>query len=42
MGGRYLLCGVPIEDPGRYGLSFVGEYSSDESYYAVWVYEVGA
>lgn len=42
MGGRYLLCGVPIEDPGRYGLSFVGEYSSSESYYAVWVYEVGA
>lgn len=42
MGGRYLFCGVPIENPEGYGLSLVGEYSTEESYYAVWVYEVDA
>ncbi|MCI8469276.1 MAG: hypothetical protein HFJ75_07315 [Eggerthellaceae bacterium] len=40
MGGKYLLCGVPIEDPEQYGLDLVGEYATEESYYAVWVYEV--
>ena len=40
MGGEYVFSAVDIEDPKKYGLKKIGEYSTSDSYWKVRVYQV--
>ena len=39
MGGDYIISAVPIIKPEQYGLSTVGDFETDDSYYHLYVYE---
>lgn len=43
MGGRYLFAAMPIDNAEEMGLSLIREepFQTPESYYKIWVYEVG-
>ena len=40
MGGKYIFSAVEIVSHQKYGLTLVGSYETDESYYRVWVYSL--
>lgn len=37
---KYILCAGEIENPEAIGLGFMGQYTSDSSYWNIWVYEI--
>lgn len=43
MGGRYLFAAMPIDNADEMGLSLIRKepFSTPESYYKIWVYEIG-
>jgi Protein of unknown function (DUF6044) len=40
MGGKYIIAGVPIENHDAIGLHFVQSFSSPESFYELFLYEI--